>query len=83
MYAHMHIHMVKVISLSNKAYNNLKRRKMSGKSFSDVVNDLIDGRKKEPIEDLFGILNQDKNSILSFEKVYKERNKINLRQAKF
>ena len=74
--------MVKVISLSDAAYEKLKGKKAGGKSFSDVVLELVD-KKKKPLSDLFGVLKDDKESIKIFENVIKERRKIKLRPAKF
>lgn len=74
--------MVKVISLSEKAYESLKSRKTADKSFSDVVIELVD-KKKKPLSDLFGILKDDKESIKIFEDVIRYRASIKLRPAKF
>ena len=82
MYAHTHMHMVKVISLSEEAYEKLKSKKTAEKSFSDVVIELTEPKKK-PLSDLFGILKDDKETIKIFEDVLKERRRIKLRPAKF
>lgn len=79
---HIRIYMVKVISLSDAAYEKLKNRKTADKSFSDVVIELIE-KKKKPLSDLFGILKDDKESIKIFENVIKERKRIKLRPVKF
>lgn len=69
--------MVKVISLSNEAYNNLKGIKSNKESFSDVVIKLT--KKKSDITSLFGIAKKDKEFIRGLKKAYKERDKIKLR----
>jgi predicted CopG family antitoxin len=51
--------MVKVISLSNEAYGKLKAIK-NGKSFSEVVIDLIDCTKK------------NKNNLIKFAGIFKD-----------
>ncbi len=83
MYAHIHMHMVKVISLSEEAYEKLKSRKSVDKSFSDVVIELVENRKKGSIMDLFGALKDDKESIKAFEESYKARRNLRLRHVKF
>ncbi len=75
--------MVKVISLSNEAYEKLKSRKNHDKSFSDVVIELTGKKKKGSIDELFGILKDDKDSIEAFEKSYKDRKKLKLRDFRF
>ena len=77
------IHMVKVISLSDAAYEKLKERKAAGKSFSDVVISLVDKKPKKSIMDLFGALKNDKESIRAFEESYKARKNLKLRHIKF
>lgn len=75
--------MVKVISLSNEAYEKLKIRKMPGKSFSDVVVGLIDEKKEGSIMDFFGALKDDPDSIKAFEESFKARRKAKLRHVRF
>lgn len=77
------MHMVKVISLSEEAYEKLKSKKTAEKSFSDVVIELVDKKPKKSIMDLFGVLKDDRESIKVFENVILERKKIKLRPAKF
>lgn len=83
MHTHMHTHMVKVISLSEAAYEKLKKRKTGGKSFSDVVIELVDKKPRKSIMDLFGALKDDKESIRAFEESYKARKNLKLRHAEF
>ena len=75
--------MVKVISLSEEAYEKLKSRKIDDKSFSDVVIGLVDKKPKKSIMDLFGALKNDKESIRAFEESYKARKNLKLRHIKF
>lgn len=75
--------MVKVISLSNDAYEKLKSRKNHDKSFSDVVIEMIDKKEKPSIMDFFGILKDDKDTIDTFKKVIEDRKHIKLRDVKF
>ena len=75
--------MVKVISLSNEAYEKLKSRKTENKSFSDVVVELVENKKKGSIMDLFGALKDDKESIKAFEESFKSRKNLKLRHVRF
>ena len=75
--------MVKVISLSEEAYEKLKRRKTDDKSFSDIVIELADKKAKRSIMDLFGVLKDDKESAAAFEDSYKLRKNLKLRYARF
>jgi len=53
-YALMHAVMTKVISLSERAYNELKKRKEDGESFSDVVLKMAAGKRSDSIMELAG-----------------------------
>lgn len=53
-YAYAGVTMVKVISLSNKAYSTLKALKRGDDSFSDVVLKIAEKEKKPSIMDLAG-----------------------------
>ena len=75
--------MVKVISLSEEAYEKLKSRKTADKSFSDVVLELTNKKTKRSIMDLFGALKDDKESIKAFEESYKLRKNLKLRSVRF
>ncbi len=46
--------MTKVISLSEKAYEELKRRKAEGESFSDVVLKMAGGKRSDAVMGLYG-----------------------------
>ena len=45
----MHAVMTKVISLSERAYEELKKRKNKGESFSDVVLKLAEGKRSDSV----------------------------------
>ena len=51
---HMRIHMTKVISLSDAAYEEMRALKQSGESFSDVARRLAERARKRPLADFFG-----------------------------
>lgn len=53
-YAYAGEHMVKVISLSNKAYSTLKALKQGDESFSDVVLKMSEKEKKPSLMDFWG-----------------------------
>lgn len=46
--------LTKVISLSEEAYRELRKRKAEGESFSDVVLKMAKGKRSESIMDLAG-----------------------------
>jgi predicted CopG family antitoxin len=77
--------MVKVISLSNEAYGKLKAIK-NGKSFSEVVVELVECRKKEKkdIMRFAGIFKDNKDEWKEIGKmIYENRKKAKLREVKF
>ncbi len=75
--------MVKVISLSNEAYAKLKAIK-NNKSFSEVVVDLVECRKKKNLSDFFGIFAEDKDEWEKInKKIYADREKAKMREVKF
>ena len=76
--------MVKVISLSNDAYAKLKAIK-NGKSFSEVVVELVDSRKKDKkdIMKFAGVFAKNKDKWEEKKKeIYKDREKFKLRDFK-
>ena len=80
LYAHAHMHtMVKVISLSNEAYETLKNMKSENESFSDVVLKLAKREKKGDLMSIFGCAKEDKEFIKGLKKAYKDRKKLKLR----
>ena len=46
--------MTKVISLSEEAYQTLKKLKRSGESFSDVIMRIVKGMEAKPLTDFSG-----------------------------
>lgn len=77
--------MVKVISLSNEAYAKLKAIK-NGKSFSEVVVDLVECRKnsKKDIMKFAGIFADNKDEWEKIKKdIYEDRKKAKLREVRF
>lgn len=54
MHVHVHMELTKVISLSNEAYAELKRRKGQGESFSDVVLKMVKGKRSDSIQQYAG-----------------------------
>ena len=74
--------MVKVISLSNEAYERLKAIK-GNKSFSDVVIELSETKKKKKLIDFFGIWKEDADEWEKIKKkIYEDREKFKLRTYK-
>ena len=76
--------MVKVISLSNTAYETLKSLKKKNDSFSDVVLNLIKKEKKASLLDFAGIWKDATEMDKIFENILHERHnsrdrKINLK----
>ena len=69
--------MVKVISLSEEAYETLKEIKGESESFSDTVIKLAK-KKKGNIMNVFGIAKEDKEFIKGLKKAHKERGKFEL-----
>ena len=75
--------MVKVISLSNEAYEKLKALKRD-ESFSDIVIKLISAKKRKNIMDFFGIWKEDADEWeVIKKKIYEDRKKAKLREVKF
>jgi len=73
--------MVKVISLSNEAYEKLKMLK-NGKSFSEVVIELTERKSKGNLMDFFGIWAGEKEKIERMKAMIGEdRKKFKLREA--
>ncbi len=76
--------MVKVISLSNDAYEKLKAIK-NGKSFSEVVVELVDCKKKDKKDFMkfAGIFAENKDEWEKRKKeIYKDREEFKLRDFK-
>ncbi|HIH34205.1 MAG TPA: hypothetical protein HA250_03615 [Nanoarchaeota archaeon] len=76
-------YMVKVISLSNEAYEKLKEKKIDEESFSGVVLRLVD-KKKPLLSELAGALKERKVEWGNIKKsIYENRKKMRLKEAKF
>ena len=76
--------MVKVISLSNDAYGRLKSLKGS-KSFSEVVIELSEGRRKKgDLMKFFGVWADKTKEVEKMKRmIEKDRKKFKLREVKF
>ena len=72
--------MVKVISLSNKAYDSLKSLKRGKSSFSDVVLKLVDKEKKASLLEFAGIWNDMPEMDKIFGYIINERHKASDRK---
>jgi len=72
--------MTKVISLSEKAYEVLKKMKREGESFSDVVLRLSKKGSKRPLSAYAGRWSGDDAEAV-YEKVKQEREKAAAREA--
>ncbi len=67
--------MVKMVSLSNKAYEELKKIKNQDESFSDVILKLLEN--KNDIKKFAGLLKSEKETLESIEKSISNDRKIN------
>lgn len=75
--------MVKVISLSNEAYEKLKSLK-NGRSFSEVVVDLTENKNKKNIMEFAGAFTDNKEEWDKIKKkIYSDRKKFKLREVRF
>jgi len=75
--------MVKVISLSDEAYERLKSIK-GGKSFSEVVIEFTQSKKKKSILDFAGAFSDNADEWAKIKKkIYEDRKKFSLREIKF
>ena len=63
--------MTKVISISDEAYELLRRLKLS-KSFSEIIIDISRGKNKEGLMKFAGILNNEEGENIKKE-IYKDR----------
>lgn len=71
----MYMHMVKVISLSNKAYHEVKTLKHADESFSDVLLRMASKEKKSSILDCFGSWTMSDKEAAAIKKELKESRK--------
>jgi predicted CopG family antitoxin len=75
--------MVKVISLSDEAYGKLRMIKMD-RSFSEVVINLVENRKKRNWKDFIGIWKDESKKWEKIkEQIYEDRKKFKLRDYKW
>ncbi|MBS3065979.1 hypothetical protein J4229_02960 [Candidatus Pacearchaeota archaeon] len=75
--------MVKVISLSNEAYEKLRALKGS-RSFSEIVIEFTDCGKKTDIMDFAGAFKENSSNWNEIKKkIYEGRKKFRLREVKF
>lgn len=79
---HAYIFMTRVISLSDEAYNELKKFKKGGESFSDVVIN-ITGKKKKPLMAFFGKWPEPKELDRIEKELVGERKKAKMRGVEF
>ena len=80
----MRMHMVKVISLSNKAYFTLKAMKTGDDSFSDVVLRMSEGKKKKSLLDFAGKWPGGKEELMKIKKILEiERKNVKAREVHF
>lgn len=78
----IHMHMTKVISLSDAAYSQMKTNKREGESFSDVVFRLIEMTGKKPFAEFFGRWPGD-DALAIKKSITAERKKFKTREARF
>lgn len=75
--------MVKVISLSNEAYERLKALKRE-KSFSEVVIELVGEKNKKDLSRFCGAFEDNADEWEKIKKrIYEDRKKFKLREVKF
>ena len=76
--------MVKVISLSNEAYERLKILKGNDKSFSDIVIKMTTDNKNKSIMEFAGAWSEEKDKWEKIKKqIYENRKKSKLRDYKW
>lgn len=75
--------MVKVISLSNEAYNKLRAIK-GNRSFSELVINIMEKKNKKNLMDFYGIWADKKEEVEKMKKMIEDdRKKFKLREVKF
>jgi len=72
--------MSRLVSLSDKAYNELLGMKKGKESFSDVVLKLTERKEKKSILRFAGMWKDDKEMDKIFKKILKERHKTMYRE---
>ena len=73
--------MVKVISLSDNAYNKLSKIKRN-QSFSEVIIELIEGKQKTSLRNFVGLISKEEGEKWKKE-VSENRKKQKMREVKF
>ena len=81
MYAYIY-NMTKIISLSDEAYNQLKRIKNGG-SFSETIMRITGKKDKNKILSLINSWKNDEELAKQIEKEYKKRNMNKLKRVSF
>lgn len=81
MHVCMH-YMTKVISLSDEAYGSLKKLKKEDESFSEVVMELANERKKRSLLKLAGVWKDDPDIEKAFKQVLADRKNFRMRDVK-
>ena len=74
--------MTKVISLSDEAYDELKKLKKGDESFSDVVIKVV-RKEKKPLTDFFGKWPEPKELDRIEKELVRERKRAKMRDADF
>ena len=75
--------MVKVISLSNEAYNKLRAIK-GNRSFSELVINIMEKKNKKTLMDFYGIWADKKEEVEKMKKMIEDdRKKFKLRDFKW
>jgi len=76
--------MVKVISLSESAYAEMKAMKQEGESFSDVVHRIAGRKSKKSLMDFAGVLKESAGEWVKIEKdIYESRKRFRMRDVRF
>lgn len=79
-YIHAYIlDMVKVISLADDAYEELKTMKKEGESFSEVVRRIVERGKGKSFLSLAGSWKDDKEISKVFDEIIEDRKKVKFR----
>ena len=73
----MHINMTKIISISDEAYEELKRLK-NGMSFTEIIVSITKEKKKSNLLKFVGVLSNEKAEAIKKE-IREERKKISRR----
>lgn len=77
------MHMTKVISISDEAYDSLKKTKNKGDSFSSVILKFTKPEKKKNLLEILKEIGPDEELAKNIEEVYRNRKNIKLRRVTF